>query len=70
MVDYSRDRGGWWFQLLHEIVHGRKLGAYCYQKSFLYAECVRWFNEGDHDKAPMYKPTEDDRNFLGSLADL
>lgn len=58
MVEYERMEWGYWFQLLHETVHGRKLGSFCYQKSFIHAECVKWFNEGDHNEAPLYTPTE------------
>ncbi|KAK8118163.1 uncharacterized protein PG998_006444 [Apiospora kogelbergensis] len=27
MVEYYHNRGGFYYQLLHEIVHGRKMGA-------------------------------------------
>lgn len=67
MVEYERLRWGYWFQLLHEIIHGRQLGAYSYQKGVLYEKCVSWFNEGEHSEAPLYIPTELDRYLLAGV---
>lgn len=70
MVEYVHLEWGYWFRLLHEIVHGRKLGAYSYQKDVLYAQCVQWFIEGDHDEAPLYVPTAMDRYILDGILRL
>lgn len=67
MVEYERLQWGYWFHLLHELVHGHKLRAHSYQKPVLYDECVRWFIEGDHEDAPLYVPTESDRKYIGSM---
>ncbi|KAK2593260.1 hypothetical protein QQS21_009025 [Conoideocrella luteorostrata] len=58
MVEYFHDRGGYWYELLHEIVHGRKMGAYMVQRDVLFEECRQFFNEGEHDHAPKYIPNE------------
>lgn len=61
MVQYHIDPWGYWYKLLHDIIHGRKMGAYSYQKPVLFNECCRWFNEGEHEQAPKYIPTQFDR---------
>ncbi|RYP53063.1 hypothetical protein DL769_010570 [Monosporascus sp. CRB-8-3] len=52
MVEYYYNQGGYWWELLHEIIHGRKMGACMYQKPVLFEECRRFFNEGEHGQAP------------------
>ncbi|RMZ92022.1 hypothetical protein DV736_g751, partial [Chaetothyriales sp. CBS 134916] len=63
MVEYYHS-GGFWFQLLHEIIHGRKMGAYMYQMYALFEAWCQWFNKGEHDQAPLYIPTPMDRYIL------
>lgn len=59
MVEYfNEDGAGYWYELLHEIVHGRKMGAYMVRRGVLFDECCRFFNCGDHDQAPKYIPNE------------
>lgn len=64
MVEYSRDRVGYWYELLHEIVHGRGMGAYMVvdrDKSF---DVWREFlHGGEYDQAPKYIPNEWDIYF-------
>ena len=59
MVEYYYNRGGYWYELLHEIVHGRKMGAHMIQgRSGLFDECRDFFNGGDYNQAPKYTPNE------------
>lgn len=58
MVEYCHDHVGYWYELLHEIVHGRKMGAYMVQKGNLFVECCQFFDDCDHDQAPIYIPNE------------
>ena len=44
--EYVDEPGGWWHELLHEIVHGRTSGAGTFFKDRLYAEWKAWFEEG------------------------
>lgn len=64
MVEYKHLYWGYWYQLLHEIVHGHQLWAHCYQKPVLRDACFAWFNEGEHSEAPLYVPTEMDRRIF------
>lgn len=61
MVEYYYDQGGWWYDLLHEIIHGHKMGGYMIQKPVLFEKCSQFFNEGEHDQAPKYTLTPLDR---------
>lgn len=64
MVDYSHDRGGFWYELLHEIVHGHTMGAYMLFDRDEYFHVWREFlNGGEYDQAPKYVPTEWDVYF-------
>lgn len=65
MVSYYHWDWGYWWQLLHEIIHGRQVGAYSYQPGAIYEACVQWFNEGDHADAPLYEQTQEDKRFFG-----
>lgn len=60
MVEYYHMQWGYWFELLHEIIHGRKMGARCFQPGGMYDDCCEFFNEGEHYQAPKYIPTEMD----------
>lgn len=61
MVEYYYDRDGYWYELLHEITHGRKMGPHVVQKPVLFEEYYRFFNEGEHRQAPEWIPTAVDR---------
>ncbi|KAI0013409.1 hypothetical protein F4779DRAFT_563510 [Xylariaceae sp. FL0662B] len=61
MVEYYYNQEGYWWDLLHEITHGRKMGAIMYQKPVLFEGWRRFFNEGEHDQAPEYIQTPLDR---------
>jgi hypothetical protein len=68
MVEWVNDRGGYWYELLHEIVHGRKMGAHSVNRGMLLAESAEWFDEGNHDQAPKYIPTEwDEYIYTGKI---
>lgn len=70
MVAYFDGPYGYWWELLHEIVNGRRMGAYMYQKHVLFDECCQFFNEGEHDQAPKYIQTQWDRYILhGEVGD-
>jgi hypothetical protein len=38
MVEYSQDVGGWWHDLMYELVHGRKSGVNASDKKTLFEE--------------------------------
>jgi hypothetical protein len=40
MAKYAENPHGWWHELLHEVVHGRKSGANTFYKPMLYKEGV------------------------------
>jgi hypothetical protein len=61
MIEYYYDYNGYWWELLHEIIHGRKMGAWMYQKPVLFDEWIRFFNEGEHNQAYEYQETPFDR---------
>ena len=65
MVELYHDGHGYWYELLHEIIHGRKMGAHVYQRPVFYDEFCRWFNEGAHGQAPEYIRTPMDRRISG-----
>ncbi|KAI1851287.1 hypothetical protein JX265_000480 [Neoarthrinium moseri] len=54
MVAYNQDPEGYWWDLLHEIIHGRKKGAIQYQKHVFFEKWCDYFNEGDHNEAFEY----------------
>jgi hypothetical protein len=60
MVEYDHDQGGFWYHLLHEIIHGHKMRAYAVWKGPLFEAWCRSFNR-DHDQAFKYIPTPIDR---------
>ncbi|RMZ85731.1 hypothetical protein DV737_g440, partial [Chaetothyriales sp. CBS 132003] len=66
MVEYHDDPGGFWFQLLHQIIHGRKMNAYMFQKRVLFELWCQFFNKGEHDQAPLYIPTQMDHRIRPS----
>ncbi|KAI9167798.1 hypothetical protein HJFPF1_03935 [Paramyrothecium foliicola] len=65
MVEYSHNPHGYWYQLLHEIVHDRRLGAHAVQRGVLFEQCCQFFNEGEHDQAPKYIQSQLDREIMG-----
>lgn len=52
MLEYYNDIGGWWHELLHELVHGKKSEAQIFFKPVLFAEWKDWFEHKDHKDAP------------------
>jgi hypothetical protein len=64
MVAYYHNEYGYWYELLHEIFHGRKMGAYMVQKGRLFEPWRRFFNEDNDDQVPRYVPNEADRRIL------
>ena len=60
MVEYYHDPYGYWYQLLHEIIHGRKMLAHAVFKGPLFEAWCRSFNR-EHAQAFKYIPTEIDR---------
>ena len=65
MVEYYYDQDGYWYELLHEIIHGRKMGAYMiHRRDSLFYICRDFFNGGDYTQAPKYIPNEWDELFL------
>lgn len=60
-VEYSRDVGGYWYELLHEIVHGHGMGAYAiFNRTSIIDVWSAWFNGGDFEEPPLYVLTEMD----------
>lgn len=43
MLEYYNDRGGWWHELLHELVHGQVSGAGVFFKSVVFDSWKDWF---------------------------
>lgn len=59
MVEYANDRGGYWYELLHELVHGHGLNTReLYNRPSLFDVCCEFLNGGEWDKAPKYQLTE------------
>lgn len=59
MVKYSHARWGYWYELLHEIVHGRGMGAHAiFDRPNLIHFWADWLNGGEYEEAPLYTPTE------------
>ncbi|KAM3430020.1 hypothetical protein MY4824_007906 [Beauveria thailandica] len=59
MVEYSRDRGGYWYELLHDIVHGRTTEAYAIFERDKWFDVWRAFLNGiEYEHAPKYIPNE------------
>jgi len=53
MDQYANKQDGWWHEMLHEIVHGRRSGAYQFSKHLFYADWKEWFESGEPlDAAP------------------
>ena len=53
MDQYANEQDGWWHEMLHEIVHGRRSGAHQFSKHLLYADWKEWFEGGEPlDAAP------------------
>lgn len=59
MVEYAHDRGGYWYELLHELVHGHGLRAReLFRRSSLFEIAREFLNGGEWDKAPIYALSE------------
>lgn len=43
---YAQETGGWWHEMLHEIVHGRKGGPGTFFKDRLHQDWKTWFENG------------------------
>jgi hypothetical protein len=52
MAKYAVDQGGWWHELLHEVVHGRKSGASTFDMPELYKQWKEWFEASGGSQAP------------------
>lgn len=53
MEKYASEPSGWWHEMLHEIVHGRKGGPGSFFKDRLYQDWKTWFENGlAHEAAP------------------
>ncbi|KAI1318721.1 hypothetical protein F5Y16DRAFT_406235 [Xylariaceae sp. FL0255] len=65
MVAYYDKPHEYWYELLHEIIHGRKTGTYMLNHALFHNECCRFFEEGvEYDQAPEYIQTITDRHFV------
>lgn len=59
MVEYSRDRGGFWYELIHELVHGRTTEAVTMFERDKWFDIWRTFLNGmEYEQAPKFIPTE------------
>lgn len=59
MIEYAHDRGGYYYELLHELVHGHGLNAQeLFRRSSLFDICREFLNGGEWDRVPKYNPTE------------
>lgn len=47
MLEYYEDPSGWWFDLLHELVHGERSASPVVFKSELSAAWRTWFGSGE-----------------------
>ena len=51
MVEYSQDVGGWWHEIMYELVHGKKSGATTFDKKALYEQWKEFFEARDDQVA-------------------
>jgi hypothetical protein len=65
MMDYQGRKFNPYWELLHEIVHGHKMGAHAIFVEPLFETWLQWFNYGDHKHVFKYEPTEADRAIYG-----
>ncbi|TQW07991.1 hypothetical protein IF2G_03867 [Cordyceps javanica] len=64
MVEYSHERGGYWYELIHEIIHGHTTEAYAIFERDKWFDVWREFlNGGEYEQAPKYIPNEWDIYF-------
>ncbi|KAK8124121.1 hypothetical protein PG999_004039 [Apiospora kogelbergensis] len=61
MVEYYHNQGDFYYELLHEIIHGRQTGAMEIQKPYQFHAWTLFFEDIDHDKAPKYRPNDWER---------
>lgn len=67
MVEYSHDQDGYWYELLHEIVHGRGMGAYAiFGRDKLFDVWREFLKGGEYEQAPKYIPNEWDLYFTSA----
>ncbi|KAI0147471.1 hypothetical protein GGR57DRAFT_476541 [Xylariaceae sp. FL1272] len=65
MIAYHGHYMEYWYELLHEMIHGRKIGAYMLNHRLYHDECMQFFDGGiEHDQAPEYIQTIADRHFV------
>lgn len=62
MIAYHADPDFWYWELLHEIIHGRETQAFQFSTGELYMSCENWFNEGENSDAPVYQFSELERD--------
>lgn len=58
MLEYNNDQGGWWHELLHELVHGQVSDAGVFFKGTLFASWRDWFEHKDYENAPKGKDAQ------------
>ena len=59
LLEYTADRGGWWYEMLHHLIHGRTMQAHAiFGRSKLLDQWSDFFNYEEFDKAPLYIPNE------------
>lgn len=57
MEKYAKEPSGWWHEMLHEILHGRKAGQGTFFKDRLHQDWKKWFEDGlSHNEAPRTGP--------------
>ncbi len=67
MVEYSHDRGGYWYELIHEIIHGRTTEAYAiFERNKWFDVWREFLNGGEYEHAPKYIPNEWDIYFTSA----
>lgn len=46
MEKYAHEPSGWWHEMLHEIVHGQRVGPGTFFKRVLHQDWKTWFENG------------------------
>lgn len=52
MLRYYQDPTGWWYDLLHELLHGERGAAPVIFKDVLFARWKMWFEDGKWNDVP------------------
>lgn len=55
MLEYKKDKSGWWFALLQEVVHGVETEFTDLDRPGLYLAWSNWLEKEEHDKAPNFR---------------